>query len=56
VSATAVWYQEERPCVPADNCLVAITKPTGKTFIYDVKAQKETASALTGILAVHFVH
>jgi Tol biopolymer transport system component len=56
VSTTAVWYQEERPCQPADNCLVTVTKPTGKTFIYDVKTQKEFASSLPGILAVHFAH
>jgi hypothetical protein len=48
-----VWYQGERLCLLAENCLADNpVKLTGKTYIYDLQDGTETDSIITRVLDV----
>jgi hypothetical protein len=47
-----VWYAGERLCLPADQCAVTSTIPTGKTYLYDLQTDTEYASIITGVYDV----
>jgi hypothetical protein len=44
-----VWYTGERLCLPADDCAITATIPTGKAYIYDLQTGKEYGSIITGV-------
>jgi hypothetical protein len=55
LNAHLIWYQEERPCVPADGSkcpIEATTVETGKTYIYDLDDNTETESIIARVLDV----
>lgn len=52
LSSHLIWYQEERPCTPSDNCFAGPTIPTGKTFIYDLADGTETESKIARVFDV----
>jgi WD40 repeat protein len=49
-----IWYEGERPCVPADNCGARppFVPLSGKSYIYDLQDGTETESVITGVLDV----
>jgi Tol biopolymer transport system component len=50
LTASSIFYLEEAPCAP--NCGPGpATQPTGRTFIYDMAHQTETASAILTVFA-----
>lgn len=44
------WYREELPCTGGETCGMNGTRPSGVTYIYDIAARQESASALTTVL------
>lgn len=44
-----VWYEEERLCVPSDQCGAAATMPAGNTYIYDLQTGTEARSIITAV-------
>jgi hypothetical protein len=55
LSSHLIWYQEERPCVPADlpPCGGNVkTIETGTTYIYDLQDGTETESRITAVYDV----
>lgn len=44
-----IWYQEERPCAPSDNCFAGPTITTGRTFIYDLADGTEIESKIASV-------
>ena len=48
-----VWYQEERPCGPSDNCEAGFKYiASGRTFVYDLQDGSEFESVVQSVMDV----
>ncbi len=52
ITSSWIWYEGERLCISGDQCPVAPTILTGKTYIYDLQDSSETESRITTVYDV----